>query len=367
MAKYVYLAADLLTGVVRDEVPFSSVSFSSELSLAGGFDATVSIDPTPPEHISGDAVINRITLANLEPGRTVIWVLRDGVPMWGGIIWAFEADLEQRVVRFAGKDFFSYYGMRTINNTTTWVAGVDDQFTIVEELIAYAAAQGGGDIGTTVVYESLTGRTRDRTYYYFEHKTIAEAILQLAAVDDGFDFAIDYSGSQSAGLEHQLSLAYPRRGRTTNLTFDTKKNVRLLSWSQDALASANKVWAMGSGEGDNMVQTSASDPSKLASFPLLETVTQHKDVTEQQTIIDHATQDLRRSSSPVESVEVEVRPDDEDGGLGSFIVGDTVRVIAQDGFVDIDQPMRVMGRTVSVDANGLETMRVRCASVEGTS
>lgn len=367
MAQYTYLVADALTGAIRDEIPFSSVSFSRSLSKAGGFSGTVSIDPDVPQSISGLALPPRVTLANLQAGRTFLWVIRDSQPVWGGFLWAHSANLQARTVQLAGQDFFSYYARRTINATKTYTVGADDQFSIVAALIAYAAAQSGGDIGTTVTYTALSGRKRDRVYYSYEHRQIAEAISQLASVDDGFDFAIDYGGTQATGFTHTLTLSYPKRGRTTNLVFDARKNVRLLAWDQDGAGMANKVWALGAGEEYAMTQASATDTSKLASYPLLEEVVSYKDVTVQQTIIDHATQDLRIRREPVETVSVEVNPNDIDSALGSFIVGDAVRVIANDGFVDLDQFMRIMDYTVSVDENAAETVKIDLASLEGTS
>jgi len=364
--RYTYLIADLSSGDIRDEAQFSSVKFSAELNKPGGFNGTISIEPTNVEHITDIATPNRVTLANFTPGRTIVWVLRNSTPVWGGIIWGFQARLDSRVVDFAAQDFISYYSRRTINMTLTYDAATHDQFTIAEGLIDYAQLVAGGDIGTTVYYNALSGRKRDRTYWYFERKNIYEALQQLADVDDGFDFAQDVSGSQAGGLSHQLTLSYPYRGRVTDLVFDSSKNVRLLNWNQDGLRMANLIAAQGAGEGDEMTQATAADPGKLATYPLLEDVTMHKDVAVQQTIIDHAAQDLRRQANPVEGVEVEIDPDDDTSGLGSFIVGDVVRVKVDDGFINIDKQMRVMGYTVQVNENGRETMNVRLASWEGS-
>ena len=365
--RYTYLAADVVTGVISDEIMFSEVTYSRELNGIGGFEGTVSIAPTTVSHLTGTVIPNRVTLANLQPGRTIIWVLRDNIPMWGGIIWAFDANLESRTVRFSGRDFLSYYQHRLINTTQTFSSSTHDQFTIAENIITYAQSIGGGNIGTTVSYSALSGRKRDRTYWSYEHYPVYDAIKMLAEVNDGFDFSIDYDGNQAA-LTHTLRLSYPRRGTDPGLVFDTARNVSLTSWTQDADEMANTVVAIGSGQGDDTLQTTASDTSTVGTtYPLLERTTSYKDVIITQTIVDHAAQDLKMYKVPVESVTLQLlRPDDAEGGLGSFITGDTLRVVANDNFVTIDQSMRVMGYTVNIDENGSENISIRLASLEGT-
>lgn len=368
MPAYTYLAADPLTGTIRDEIPFSAVTYSSELNKPGGFDGTVNLAPkSNPWWLDDPATYTppaKVTLANLAPARTIMWVLRDSVPVWGGFIWAFDADLDARQVRFGGQDFLSYYARRLINATQSFTQ--TEQFSIVDSLITYAKAQTGGNIGTTVTYSAASGQLRDRTYYGYEHKPILEAITQLAAVDGGFDFACDYTGSQAAGLGHTLRLDYPRRGRNTGIVFDTMKNCELLGWSQSGLSFATTMWAQGAGDGDAALTTSASDPSYLSTYPLLEDIGMYTSVTEQATLVGHAKQDLKLASAKAEQVQVGLRPSDSDAGVGSFIVGDTVRCLAKSGFIDINTLMRVMTRSVSVDENGQETLTAALTALEGT-
>lgn len=364
--QYTYLAVDLLTGEVRDEIPFSSVSFSRELNKAGGFSASAPLETARTIHLTGDDAPNKITESNLGPAQTALWVIRDGVPMWGGIIWGFQADLENNEVQFAGQDFWSYYWKRILYTNKSYSASVDDQFSVVEDLLTYAAAQASGDIGTTVSYSALSGVKRDRKYYWHEFPIIGEIIEQLAQVDNGFDFAIDYTGNFTDGFAHQLTLSYPFRGRSTDLVFDTQKNVRLLRWSKDGLSMANRSYAIGAGEGKNIKYQYAVEPSYLDEYPLLEWKSAYKDASRNETLLDHATQDLRGKLFPVETLEVEVLADDPDVSLGSFIVGDTVWCIANKGFINIDGSYRIMSYNVRIDEDGLETVSVSLAAYERT-
>ena len=365
MSRYTYLASNLLTGAIRDEIPFSSVAFSDECSKASGFDGTVTLETPTLTALTGQTVPNRVTLSTLQPASTGLWVLRDGVPLWGGILWGFTADLSRGTLRVSGQDFFSYYSRRRIGQTMSWTS--KDQFTIFEDIIDYCQAVGGGDIGTVVSYTALSGVERDRTYLANEQHNVAEALTQLAQVDNGFDFSVDYTGSQASGLGHTLTLSYPRRGRNTGVIFDTAKNVQLLNWKQDGLRIANSLTAVGSGDADNQLLAPTSDPGLLVSYPLLEDVTVYSDVTVMSTLIDHAAQDLRARRTSVEEIEIEVRVDDLDGALGTIVTGDTVRMRASHGFIQLDQLMRVMSRRVSIDENGHETMSCTLAGLEATT
>lgn len=373
MAKYVYLVTDLVSGTIRDEIPFTNVTYSIENGAIGGFDGTCPINTSVINAVTGAVIPNRVTMANLKPANTGLWILRDGVPEWGGIIWSFAADLASRTVRFAGQDFLSWYAHQVLGDLDFTVAGgggAQDQFLIANTLIAdaqiFASDVGAGYPNTLLDFSASSGVNRERSYHWYEHQNVLQALTELAHVQNGFDFALEFGGSQAAGLTHRLRLSYPHRGTVKPVVFDAAKNVSALSWNQDATGIANVWYATGAGEADAQLQSPTANPGAWSNYPYYVGKSSYSDVSEQGTLDSHASQDLSTASQPAETISVQVLPDDIDATLGTFSTGDTVRVMAHDGFVDLDQFMRVQTRSVTVDKNGAETMKVDLVGVETT-
>lgn len=360
---YTFVAWDILTQTVKDEIPFSNVKYSVELSAPGSFSGVVHTNPTPYQLLSNAVVPNRITEANLDLCRTAIWVLKNGVALWGGILTAFDANLGNQQVTFAGQDFWGYWRRRVITQTQTFTN--IDQHTIANNLISWG--QGVGSFpGTYAGNPATSGVLRSRTYNFYETKTIGESIEQMAAMDRGFDFGIDYSGGPS-NLGFKVTWSFPQRGRQTGLVFDASKDVQLMRWTKDGSRIANRTVAIGNGNGDATLAVVTSDTSLLSAYPVYETVNMHKDATDLTALTDHARQDLKYFKKPVETIELKVAANNVDVGLGTFIVGDVVTVKASSGFVQINNLYRIIGYTVEVDQDGFDIVLVRLAGLEATT
>lgn len=351
MPAYRYLVADLLTGTIKEEMPFSAVKFSHVLNRPGGFSANIGL-----RH-------SKATRTNLDPARTVIHVERDGVIVWSGILWTAKANVENATVDVGGEGWWSYFRRRKIRATKVYAA--TDQLAIVQDLVNYAQAQSGGNIGIVVGTE-VSGVTRDRTYYHFERKNLGEAVEQLAAVAGGFDFAIEAVWVSGAVVK-TLNLSYPRRGRITPLVFELGTNIEGLSQEVDATRQANLIDAIGAGDGDAMLIATAADTSQLAAYPLLEDVTSYKDVTVAATLQLHAASDLAVAKKPVMRIPtllaVQANPD---AGLGTYITGDSVQVRGSDGWLAVNERVRIQVIEVGVDTEGKETVSIQFAQEEAS-
>lgn len=364
MAKFTYVISDIISGTIKDEIPFSSVRFSSELSKAGAFSGTVHTKPDTIQTLSNAVVPSRITEANLDLCRTAVWVLADGTPVWGGLLYAFDADLTKHQVTFVGQDFWSYWKRRVIGSTQTF-SNVD-QITIANNLITYGLGVRTFP-GTYAGSPATSGVNRTITYNWYEFKSLGDSIEALASLDNGFDFGVDYSGSVGSGLNFSVSWSYPMRGRRTGLVFDASKDVTLLRWTKDGTKIANRAFGVGNGSGDYLLAAVQVDTSLLTSYPLFDTVGMHKSITDVNTLTDYTKQDLKYFKKPVESIELQVLADSQEVGLGTFIVGDTVNVFASNGFIQINNLYRIIGWTVSVNENGQSIMNIRLRGLEATS
>ena len=104
-AVYRYITTDLLTGEVLAEIPMQGVSWGRALRRAGQFNASIPV-------IAATAHLN-IYKSTL-PGRTALYILRNDVCVWGGIIWSREYDAENRTLDVSGSEFISYFYRRFV-------------------------------------------------------------------------------------------------------------------------------------------------------------------------------------------------------------------------------------------------------------
>lgn len=96
---YRYYTANLITGKIVMEVPFQGVSWERKISAAGSFSGNIAADPNEDHFDLYDSTV---------PGKYGLYVMRDGVCVWGGIIWSREYDIVGRVLTVNALEFVSY-------------------------------------------------------------------------------------------------------------------------------------------------------------------------------------------------------------------------------------------------------------------
>lgn len=105
---YRYFTADLLTNEILAEVPFRGVSYERAIKGAGRFGGSIAINPqTEPLNLYDSTM----------PGNTALFVVRDGVCVWGGIIWQRDYDIVSRSLSISASEFTSYFYHRRIWKT----------------------------------------------------------------------------------------------------------------------------------------------------------------------------------------------------------------------------------------------------------
>lgn len=103
--RYKYYTVDILSNNVIGEIPFEDVSYGTALKQAGSFDGKISINDQ-----TTDLDLYSATL----PGKTALFVVRDGVCAWGGIIWGRSYDMVSRSLTISASEFTSYLSHRLI-------------------------------------------------------------------------------------------------------------------------------------------------------------------------------------------------------------------------------------------------------------
>lgn len=105
---YRYFTVDLLTNEILEEVPFRGVSYQRALNGAGSFSGGIpTIDQT-----------NYLSLyTSTMPGNTALFVVRNGICVWGGIIWSRSYDVVAKTLSVNASEFPSYFYHRKIWKT----------------------------------------------------------------------------------------------------------------------------------------------------------------------------------------------------------------------------------------------------------
>lgn len=344
VANWRLLYADSLTGNIYGELPVESFTYTKNLNGAGAISARMPLDTETESRLTNQVAWPRITPGTLEvDGTTRLFALRDNVPMWGGFAWTRTSDPATNTMVVGGEGPLSWLRRRTIRHTKTYTS--QDQIDIAEDLITYALSATGGDPQVALGTNSSSGVTRDRVYPKWEYKTIGEAIEQLAAVIDGFDFDFRpaWNGSK---LRDEFVTSYPSDGRATEHVFEVGSNVNLLAEEADGTNVSSLGIAQGSGQGSRMLRKwrYASD---LGARPLLETVVSHADISVSSTLQEKADLALARGAVPVSRIDLQVLPG-KLPRLGSYVVGDRVRVKGSMGYWSVDDDYRIT--SIRVDA-----------------
>lgn len=126
--EYRYFTASIIDGSVLMEVPFSGVSWERKISTAGQFSGSIAADPTQ-DHFD----LYPSTL----PGKTALYVVRDGVCVWGGIIWSRDYDITTKELGITALEFTSYLYHRVYWKTMTIEEGQTVQ-QLIEQMIEAA-------------------------------------------------------------------------------------------------------------------------------------------------------------------------------------------------------------------------------------
>lgn len=105
---YRYVVTDLLTGTLLAEIPFKDVSYGRVLRRAGEFSGSVAFIPENA-HLK--------LYENTLPGKTALYVLRNNVCVWGGIIWGRSYDSISKTLSVDAAEMVSYLYHRYVWQT----------------------------------------------------------------------------------------------------------------------------------------------------------------------------------------------------------------------------------------------------------
>jgi hypothetical protein len=345
MSRWAWEIRDL-AGVTRSIITPRSATITRNLNKA----STVTLIVEPVEH--GElSVTARIIRGFRSPSTGGARVLRAAGKVFQVTGAVSESQLEQLTLQ--AYDSMGWLASRFMIERLEYTS--TSPRDIVNGIVSAQAVR--GYIGMEVA-AGTGGPLRDRTYEY--GKNAAEAIQQLAEVDDGFYYRIDPLDEPDHFCT--FNLIYPAVGSSSGASFEygagTASNIAGVS--VDIVPPVNSVIALGAGEGDGQLRHRIKDTASVVGYGLYDQLASYADVVEDATLYQHALDGLR----PFEPRTYRITPVLQSGAAyvplpwEDFDVGDTVMLNLRgisDALIASDTCL-VTSFTVTVDDSGVESL-----------
>jgi hypothetical protein len=336
-------AFDLVTGEAFGRLDAAQVHWSERLN--GRMELSCRLDLT---HRPSRELAPRLVDTKVRPIKLVVY---DPPIAKSFILWD-ASYTERRFLNLRGAGLWSWFAQLPLSRSFTFTQR--DQHTIAATLLAWAQhADEGGGIGVAID-PVLSGVLRNRTYNGFEYVPVGQRVDELAALIDGFDFAIDTTFDGNVTVTDTWRPSYPRAGSAwpaSGIQIDANGTAAVLT--VDWVTPTTDQREIGAGEGVDTLTATAHDPTLTGYAPLWD-VERRKGVERQATLQAHADRDLELANRRTEAWSAIVL--DRFGLLKGLTVGDECQiVVGTDDYLypdGLEVVRRVIGRTVNADDDG---------------
>lgn len=346
------------TGQVLAELPFTDVNFNSPLNGIGTFQGTLLLSGINNTYLD--------TLAQTVPMQKSLFVDYGNQIVWGGIITSREYNSESQTLTIIAQEFEFLLNKRRINKYTSstyynssqqgLVYTAVDAGAILYDLITQMQTNNTGMHKTNTALDMTpdnftTGSLVTRTYFDFELKSVYQALKDLSQ-GSFFDFKV-IPAYGAGGIDLNLKVGNPATANSAlnrvynasnpaqSPNFQFPGNLVSYKYTEDGTATANYAWGLGYGKNYNKLLAYVYDNSKIGSggtWPLIEETYNFIDVKDTTTLSTVTNGIASGVSYPPTTIQVTLPPwvDPAYGayGYGGYQLGDQVRLIIQDEFLN---------------------------------
>ena len=324
MNRYTYYFGDTLTGQILGDLPFSDVSLDWTLSGSGTFGGKLKL--TDPDVVAQGAL-------DLQEGKHSVYVDRDGVLIWAGIVWEIGYDSSSASITVAAADYWSWFSRRIVRNEIDLV-GVRDE-AVVDALLV-SAFDGGHPANLTYAWEAtmpLQGAGVDLLHDPEERKTVAEMVEARAsmAAPSGLDFRLDTYWHTDLTPKVQLVLGRPRLGRAVEYTgalFDLPGNLTKYNRAGSGGSLTGRLYLRGSADGADADELLLDTPSAYTGLPRYERA-EAVEIADEDDLAPRGNYLYSRRSRVTTVYTFETRADAEPA-IHQYRVGDYCRIYIRD-------------------------------------
>jgi len=177
---YRYFLTDLLSNEIISEVPFKGVSFERANRRAGSFDGTI-----PFIAATKGLDLYEATM----PGRTGLYVVRNNVCVWGGMIWTRKYDTGSKELSVSAGEFLSYFYYRNIWQTIQYGSNFIG-------ISSYEVSGGVGTVTTEIAHGFTVGSKVRVTFT----SPLVDGVQDVVAVPSANEFSFNTTSGNGAGF-----------------------------------------------------------------------------------------------------------------------------------------------------------------------
>jgi len=386
VATYKYYFYDLLTHTLLDEFGGNmfGVNFSMFLSgkigsKVGQFTGTFRAD-SPGWTVSD-------LLAATTPGKTALWIDRDDVPVWCGIVWSRTYQATGRTYELSAQTFESY--PHNVYNSADSSATEPCQDFVS---IAWGAIQGASayNVGVAVPPLQGTGSTITRSFVGTDYNSWGDFIDSMAA--SGAEFYIKPTKDVNGNRVPQLVVGrwdlvenppttYWRIGVPVAQALQSGVDLQYPTgiseywWPENAVQAANKVLAIGKANGASTPHQIYTNTSNLSQgYPGLDNRLTLSDIDNLGALQAVASTQLTNQTPPIITPTI-ILDGTVEGAFGSWSLGDNVKLVIDDSYRFPNGPVtgvtRIVGYSLTPSSeNGPETVNLTIDTISnlaGTS
>lgn len=330
----------------KDGIPIADIrqictSFSWSKTLNGSESVGFTVDLKRLEDILKASGYAGDPFGFMEVGRCDIRIKRDGKYIVGANIYRFNYTSSHNSItmRVECVGYLNFYKTQYISAEYSNIPQQD----IMWDVISRCNEKTGGDYGIRRGIHSGDTVYRDRSY---ERKEVASLIQQMSNVINGCDFEF---------TPDKLFNTYQTKGTyrpSVRLTYPG--NIQAFNFTRTLDKVANYVYGIGSGTGDEAIQSQAEDVNSEDYLYRREKISIWNSVTDQDTLNEHTDSVLHAGSEIIELPNITLRDNELD--MSEIETGDTVKVILG-GFASISHvsgDYRITSIACNVDDNDSE-------------
>jgi hypothetical protein len=288
-----------------------------------------------------------------------VMVMKNGVFVWSGPVWARNIDLNTEKIDFSAVGWFEILMNRYLYQPLSY-NGKDT--TAAFNLLDRA----NQDIPTWITKGS-SASSIDRNETFEQFQSVGEEILKLSDYEGGFDIEINPS-------TRQMNLTQDSYSDRTEIPFGYNwgpNNISNIVIQQNGGEMRNRVTVVGGNSSaisyPNSPNTSATSPSAISQSQLdnnlLAEIIQATEVTDSDIIEAYVNSEGAIKEFPEVTYEISLKPQ----GIGNpyeffedYTLGDKIYFTAQKQIegqkLIIEYSGRVFGATINIDENGRETV-----------
>lgn len=267
-------------------------------------------------------------------GNKELYIYRAGVLVWGGELTSDDETIDdQTEIRTVyAKGFANLLSKKIIGSSASPDSHTaEDAGSIVSGLITSSQSGINEDLGiTNGVIQTSVNRTID-----FQFETLLDIIEHLSSdtVDDGFEFDVDPL--------KVFSLWYPQRGtERDDIIVEYGKNFTKYTRQGDASDMANEIIIYGAGSGVTQAQETVDDTGLQPQYGIRQATLAANSISDTTLLISIAQQYLNLIGQPYNTFTIDLHQG-SDPALGTYGIGDSIRLIVKKGLTQIDDFFRV--------------------------